>query len=326
MKIKSIYGVFNVNEPVLLELLKSKPLQRLKKISHQGTLKHKGIKLYYSRFEHSVGVMLLLRKFGAGVEEQAAGLLHDVSHTAFSHSSDMLFGDYEVQGFQDSLHLKRVNSVEIKKILKKHCLKPERIGNPELFKLLETKAPDLCADRLDYSLRDLHHLNFKISSIVKHLTIHKGEFVFDSEKHALLYAKKYFYLQTKFYSSKRDMINVKMLTTALKSALDNKIITRKDVIHGVDFELIKKIENSKDGFAKNLLKALREKNYKVVDSSKGIILKAKFRYVDPKIFDGNSTSKLSEFYPPYKKTIEKVRRKCAEGFKVKIISNDKVIL
>lgn len=326
MKIKSIYGVFSVDEPVLIELLKSKPVQRLKKISHQGTLKHKGIRLYYSRFEHSVGVMLLLRKFMAGVEEQAAGLLHDISHTAFSHSSDMLFGDYEVQGLQDSLQLKRVNRMEIKMILKKHGFKPERIGNPEFFKLLETEAPDLCADRLDYSLRDLHHLNFKISSIMNHLTIHKGEFVFNSKKQALLYAKKYIYLQTKFYSSKQDMVNVKMLTTALKSALDNKIISRKDVIYGVDYDLIKKIESSKDDFAKNLLKMLREKNYAVIDSHKGIILKAKFRYVDPKILDGNSTSRLSEIYPYYGKAIEKARKKCAKGFEVKIISNGKVIL
>jgi len=37
MKIKDvIYGKFEIKEPVLLELLKSKPLQRLKKIDQYG--------------------------------------------------------------------------------------------------------------------------------------------------------------------------------------------------------------------------------------------------------------------------------------------------
>jgi len=48
-----------------------------------------------TRFDHSVGVMLLIRKLGAGsspasalLKEQVAALLHDVSHTAFSHVID----------------------------------------------------------------------------------------------------------------------------------------------------------------------------------------------------------------------------------------------
>ena len=35
--------------------------------------------------------MLLIKKLGGSVEEQIAGLLHDVSHTAFSHVIDYVF-------------------------------------------------------------------------------------------------------------------------------------------------------------------------------------------------------------------------------------------
>src|SRR5205823_3063390 len=48
-----------------------------------------------SRFEHSVGVMGLLALLGAPLEERVAGLLHDVPHTAFSHTVDVLFPNEE---------------------------------------------------------------------------------------------------------------------------------------------------------------------------------------------------------------------------------------
>ncbi len=48
-----------------------------------------------TRYEHSLGVYLLLRRLGAGPREQVAGLLHDVSHTAFSHAVDFVFSSEE---------------------------------------------------------------------------------------------------------------------------------------------------------------------------------------------------------------------------------------
>ncbi|KAG2387733.1 hypothetical protein C9374_001327 [Naegleria lovaniensis] len=48
-----------------------------------------------TRLEHSIGVMLLIRKLKPlDLEQQLAGLLHDISHTAFSHVIDyMLLND-----------------------------------------------------------------------------------------------------------------------------------------------------------------------------------------------------------------------------------------
>ena len=43
-----------------------------------------------TRFEHSLGVHLLLGRLGADLKQQVAGLLHDISHTAFSHAVDFL--------------------------------------------------------------------------------------------------------------------------------------------------------------------------------------------------------------------------------------------
>ena len=119
-----IYGKFKIIEPVLIELMKSKALQRLKKIEQHGTWQlHKDWKKsnYFSRYAHSVGVMLLLKKFNASIEEQIHGLLHDVSHTVFSHVADFLFGKNPGQhDYQDSRLKKAFRLQGINNILKKH--------------------------------------------------------------------------------------------------------------------------------------------------------------------------------------------------------------
>jgi len=86
-----IFGKISITEPVLIELIKSKPLQRLKAIDQSGYYEPWFPGTKHSRFEHSVGVCWLLKKYGAPIEEQIAGLIHDVSHTAFSHTSDYIF-------------------------------------------------------------------------------------------------------------------------------------------------------------------------------------------------------------------------------------------
>ena len=92
-----IYGTYKITSPVIIKLLKSSPVQRLKKIAQFGVpdqLYHlKG----YSRYDHSVGVFLLLRKLEASELEQIAGLLHDVSHTAFSHVIDYVYNMSELE-------------------------------------------------------------------------------------------------------------------------------------------------------------------------------------------------------------------------------------
>src|SRR5271170_653561 len=90
--VETDYGTFVVTEPVLLELFDSESLARLKKIHQYGVnyFVKKGSP-WYSRYEHSVGVWALLRRFGASLEEQVAGLLHDLSHTVFSHVGDLVF-------------------------------------------------------------------------------------------------------------------------------------------------------------------------------------------------------------------------------------------
>ena len=59
-----IYGQHTIHEPVLIELIKSKSLQRLKEVDNNGPhVYHYTSPGKFSRYNHSIGVMLLLRKF-----------------------------------------------------------------------------------------------------------------------------------------------------------------------------------------------------------------------------------------------------------------------
>lgn len=107
LTLTTLYGDFTIAEPVLIELLQDPYMQRLKHIRQYGTNYYTIKKQDFNRFDHSVGVFVLLRKYGASLNEQIAGLLHDVSHTVFSHCGDYLFKVSQLDGssYQDTIHV-----------------------------------------------------------------------------------------------------------------------------------------------------------------------------------------------------------------------------
>src|ERR1700735_4632442 len=91
IQIDTIYGSTIITEPVLIELInRSEAIKRLKYVNQYGVMKFIKPEDEYTRFQHSLGVLYLLRRFGASLAEQVMGLLHDVSHTAFSHIADYI--------------------------------------------------------------------------------------------------------------------------------------------------------------------------------------------------------------------------------------------
>ena len=151
-----VYGKFSVREPVITELVESAPMQRLRRINQSGALQYVDPRKYTNtRFSHSLGVHYLLRKFNASMEEQIAGLLHDVGHTAFSHVSDYLFDDgARKQDYNDRMMRTVVMRSEIPAILRSHGFDVEEILGKGRFTLMKLPVPDICADVLDYFFRD----------------------------------------------------------------------------------------------------------------------------------------------------------------------------
>ena len=152
-----IYGRHVVSEPVLVELLRSPTVARLAGIHQHGISGLLGLTPKMTRLEHCIGAFLLVRMVGAAVDEQVAALLHDVSHTTMSHVVDFALSE-PGQSFHEVHKERFINTTELPAILTKHGFGDLKPLQEELYPLVEMPAPHLCADRLDYSLRDIFGL------------------------------------------------------------------------------------------------------------------------------------------------------------------------
>ncbi len=253
-----IWGTFRINEPVLIELIKSAPVQRLKKISQAGAPKLILPWKTVTRYAHSLGVMLLLRKFNASLLEQISGLLHDVPHTAFSHTIDFVFPSKNHEYHDKHLEKIIINS-EIPKILTKSAISLEHILNLKNFTLLETKIPDICADRIDYVLRD-EMSEFGVNDVIRRiptaLVVKNNRFYFNNEALALKFSQCYLSRDTRTWSNPREIVAAKILAQAIKKAYELKEITAADLFGNDETlqNLLRKSQNLKRSW-KNIIKS-----------------------------------------------------------------------
>lgn len=146
-----LYGKMEFPQ-VFADLLKTEALKRLAGIHQSGAIYLVNPDICHSRLEHAIGVMMLIRKMNGSELEQIAGLLHDVSHTAFSHVGDYVFDNLE-EDYHEKIFAEIIYKSEIPDVLFKHGYSVNQILFNK-FDILEQPLPFLCADRLDYTLRD----------------------------------------------------------------------------------------------------------------------------------------------------------------------------
>ncbi|MEH6657090.1 HD domain-containing protein [Leeuwenhoekiella marinoflava] len=273
---------------VIKELINTSAFQRLKRIHQGGVIFLVNPKINHTRFEHSIGVMLLIKKIGGSIEEQVAGLIHDISHTAFSHLIDYVLEieeeDYHENRFEEVLRDKELNSV-----LKKYQLDINKFIEIESYQLLEYPLPNLSADRIDYTLRDLFQIG-EISTkeilwFLSGLKIVDNRIVLISEEHGKWFQSKYEFLVSEYFGGKQNKeVNI-LMKKVVKDCLTKRII-QEDDFHQDDFYLIDKINRSV-----NLKKMIGEIGKMGIDNGKFI---QKKRKVDPEILVDNRVLKLSE--------------------------------
>lgn len=153
--IDRIYGRVEVTDQLIVDLINSAPMQRLKQISQDGATHFIQPVFNGNRFEHSFGAWYLARRFDRPIEEQVACLLHDIPHTAFSHVIDFVVEDLN-QEYHDRFLKQIVLSSDIPEICKRHSLDIHKVLQKEEYYLLNNHTPELSFDRWDYVMRDAH--------------------------------------------------------------------------------------------------------------------------------------------------------------------------
>ena len=313
-----IYGHFNIAEPVILELLNSPALKRLKDVNQGGY----GPRLAqpcardnergHNRLAHSVGVYLLLKKYGAPIEEQIAGLIHDASHSVFSHCIDYVLetGDGKEQNHQDNSHESFIKKTPIAKILKKHGFNLNRILNDKNFPLKEKPLPDLCADRIDYSLREgvifKEITGAQTRDVLANLVVKNDRWIFKNLKTAKKFAELFFKMNRIYFSGLPTAIMFRTVGDCLKYTLRKKYITHKD-LYATDKIVLAKIKRylNRD---KHLNLLWRRMNGKIGASQNrrhyDARIYCKSRIVNPLFMDKGKIRRLSQALPGWGKIVK----------------------
>lgn len=167
-----IHQYIHVDYEIILQLIDSKEVQRLRRIHQLGGTYMVYHNAEHSRFSHSLGVYEIVRRMINEVDSinlalseyekivvMIAGLLHDVGHMPFSHSFESI-SDVSHEEFSIKIILDK--NTEINKILTREN---KRLAK-DVAKVIEHKHPhkllnqlisgQLDADRMDYLLRDAY--------------------------------------------------------------------------------------------------------------------------------------------------------------------------
>ncbi|MDN6968133.1 HD domain-containing protein [Oenococcus sp. UCMA 17063] len=230
-----ILGFIHVDDSIILDLINSHEMQRLRRIKHLGVANlvfHGGEQ---SRFQHSLGVYEISRRMIKALDDnekfanerhwdhkndllvQAAALLHDVGHGAYSHTFEHLFDTVHEQFTQRII----VDpSTEVNAILKTVSNDfPKQVAavigkNYPDKRVVQLISSQLDADRMDYLLRDAYYTGaeygrYDIERILRLMRPIENGFAFDiAGVHSIedyVISRYQMYLQVYFHPVSRGM-------------------------------------------------------------------------------------------------------------------------
>ena len=246
-----VHDYIHVRHQLILDLIDSKEVQRLRRIKQLGTTQYTFHGAEHSRFAHSLGVYELARKicdrFLRNYPEEwddserlvtlCAALLHDIGHGPFSHTFEKIFNtDHEELTTQIILD----EESEVNQILRRVSPSfPNEVAsvitgeypNPQVVQLISSQID---ADRMDYLQRDAYYTGvtygmFDLSRILRVIRPYKDGISFQYQgMHAVedyIVRRYQMYMQVYFHPVSRGMEVTldRMLTRARDLYHENKL-------------------------------------------------------------------------------------------------------
>ena len=309
----SIYGELEIKDQVIIDLINLPVFQRLKKISQDGAPHYIQPVRTVTIYEHSIGVCYLSWLYKRPIEEQIACLLHDLSHTAFSHVIDFVMKN-EKHEFADNKLDEMIRISDIPKIIKGYGLDLEKILDKEKFPLLENSLPDVSVDRLDYFLRDGYTIGFlpkqTIDLFLSELFEDNEKLYFRDARVASMFAILFANFSRLIWLDPTSHGSFFLLAEAIKLALSDKWIDEKDLF--TDDEILwKKLNSSPNAEIKKMLGRLAPgKEFIYEEEGKADFFGTnKPRFVDPLVKKNGRLIRISEIVPSLKYFFEEFSAK-----------------
>ena len=296
-----IYGAIEITNPLLIDLINSKPFQRLKKISQDGAAHFIQPHRNVTRFEHCIGAWYLSSRYNRPLEEQIASLLHDLPHTAFSHVIDNVVEDKNHE-YHDRFLEKVILDSEIPQILEKHQTSLDKILAKESFPLLNNNLPDISVDRWDYFMRDGYSGNLipkeTIALFLNNIKEKDEKFYFTDIRVASLFSILFMNCSRLLWLDPSSHGSFFLLAEAIKTALKKEYITEQDFFTNDDI-LMEKLRQTNDPEITTYLERLKpnkEFHYAPKDQAEFYGFN-KTRSVNPWVLQDNKLQQLSSLVP-----------------------------
>jgi HD superfamily phosphohydrolase len=290
-----VYGPVTIDDPRVEALVHTPTMRRLAGIRQSGpsalVFPFKSV----DRLEHSLGVYHLLTMLGASHKECVAGLLHDISHTAFSHAIDFLITSDE-QNHHERLKDVFLHRPDIVEALAAMGYAPADFEDDAIYPLLERPLPELCADRIDYFLRDglaCGEIGQPfVSAVLRSLAVVNERIAVADAALARTMAEAFARMNDHWWASESESFIYNRFADLLRRSIDAGAI-REDDLLGSDDEVIALIERSGDESLRDSLHAIRNFCPSDLADFRPMVI-PKHRWIDPPVWTGGRVELMSK--------------------------------
>lgn len=305
----------------LMAAAQTKPMQRLRQVGMNCGCEYTSFPRFqrgmsYSRYDHSLGVAMIVWHFTKDPAQTLAGLFHDISTPTFAHVVDFLHGDYlKQESTEDGTERMIRESEEIQTILRSLELKTADVCDYHCYPIADNDSPKLSADRLEYTMGNLVQFGFGTREDVQTLyadvfagTNEEGipELQFHSQENAEAFAN--FALQcAKVYVSDEDRYAMQMLSELLRDAISQGVLTERN-LETTEPEVIRLLCASEEFSTRwKVYSAYRVIHVAAQPQAEGAWrrIPAKKRSIDPLIF---GIGRVSAACPEYGKLLHEFRQ------------------
>lgn len=266
--------------------------------------------VFYSRFDHSLGVALIIWHFTHHKEATLAGLLHDVSSPIFSHAIDFKNKDYLNQESTEKDNAQMIlEDQTLVQLLQVDSINIDDILHYDHYPVADLKTPAICADRLEYMFSTGYFLcdSFDLKLIKKcyeNISIQEsGELGFNDEGIATEFFEACLKV-TQLFLEPYDKITLQILASLVEEALNKKIILPQDIYLKTEQEVITLFKESKLPTIQKLYHLLTKQTTIItqptpMDNAFCMKIDVKRRYIDPLV----ENKRLSDINPLIKEKI-----------------------